>query len=166
MADWKLLRFVDTIINARDLQETVDFYQSIGFRIVHDRRNLTWPEKMAALFGLKRAAGGGVLMEIPNGGDSPTMLNIMHWREPQAEFPDPTKVETSVPRLYVFQVDNVKAAYADIQKRGMTITRGGLFEPDTPMALVGSFFFYDPNGNLVEFLEYKPGARHSQDLKS
>lgn len=166
MPAWKLVQFVDVVINARDVQESVDFYLSIGFRVVHDRRHIKWPSQLAALFGLKQADGGGVLMEIPSDVGAPTMLNIIQWREPLPEFPDPAKRETTVPRLFVFQVNDVKAAYADLKARGFTFTRGGLFEPDTPMMLVGSFFFHDPNGNLIEFLEYKGGARHSHDIRT
>lgn len=48
MADeWLLEQFYRTIINARDIDETVTFYEALGFEIVRDRRNMTWPPAAA-----------------------------------------------------------------------------------------------------------------------
>jgi len=165
---WKVERFYHTVLNARDLQKTVDFYVDLlGFKVLHDRRNLPWPKQIAPLFGLSSAAGGGVLLVAPDDGSgaAPTMLDIIEWRDPIAEFPDPAKRETTVPRIFAFKVNNIQKAHDELAAKGITFTPGGLFRPETPMALVGSLFFYDPDGVLVELIELQKGANHTQDLK-
>jgi catechol 2,3-dioxygenase-like lactoylglutathione lyase family enzyme len=163
---WKLQRFYHTVINAKDLQRSVDFYASLGFEVLHDRRHIAWPENLAAMFGLKKGRGGGVLMVAPldEQGSPPTMLDIIEWKEPLAEFPDPAKRGETVPRLFAFKVDNVQAAYDDLKARGVTFTEGAFLKPEGMMT-IGAIFFYDPDGNLIELVELKPGARHSQDFK-
>ena len=54
MADegWAQERFYHTIINARDMDETVAFYQALGFVIVRDRRNMKWPPGGGVVFGM------------------------------------------------------------------------------------------------------------------
>jgi catechol 2,3-dioxygenase-like lactoylglutathione lyase family enzyme len=164
---WKVERFYHTVLNARDLQKTVDFYQNIlGFKVLHDRRTLPWPKQMAPLFGLREAAGGGVLMIAPGSDKNgfPTMLDFIQWRIPQADFPEPSKVETTVPRVFAYKVDSIQKAHDELKAKGIKFTPAGLFRPETPMALVGSLFFYDPDGVLIELIELQKGARHTQDL--
>ena len=66
--DWALEQFYHTIINARDIDETVAFYQALGFEIVRDRRNMTWPPGGGVVFGLIPDVKGrsGTLMALPN----------------------------------------------------------------------------------------------------
>jgi catechol 2,3-dioxygenase-like lactoylglutathione lyase family enzyme len=165
---WKVERFYHTVLAVKDMQTTVDWYQDIlGFKVLHDRRHMVWPKQLPALFGLKTAAGGGVLMVAPDDGTGtpPTMLDFIQWRDPIAEFPDPAKRETTVPRLFAYKVNNIQKAHDELKAKGIEFTPGGLFRPETPMALVGSLFFYDPDGVLIELIELQKGARHTQDLK-
>ena len=165
---WKVERFYHTVLAVKDMQTTVDWYQDIlGFKVLHDRRFLPWPKQLPALFGLKTAAGGGVLMIAPDDGSGtpPTMLDFIQWRDPIAEFPDPAKVETTVPRLFAYKVNSIQKAHDELKAKGIKFTPGGLFRPETPMALVGSLFFYDPDGVLIELIELQKGARHTQDPK-
>ena len=90
-SDWVLERFYHTIVNARDIDETVRFYQDLGFEIVRDRRRMTWPPGGGAAFGLipDVKGRGGTLMALPSDPppDGP-MLDIIQWLEPEAVFPE------------------------------------------------------------------------------
>lgn len=164
---WNLQRFYHTVINVSDMQRSVDFYVELGFEILHDRRNLQWPPQMADLFGLEKAAGGGVLLIVPTEGDAtPTMLDLLQWREPMAKFPTPEEARHTVPRILALKVDDVKAAYEDLSARGFKFTPAGLFEPQGGTSMiVRSAHLYDPDGHIVELIELRPGARHSQDFQ-
>jgi hypothetical protein len=83
--DWKLERFYHTIVNAKDIDETVGFYQALGFEIVRDRRRMTWPRGGGVVFGMIPDTKGrrGTLMALPSDPppDGP-MLDIIQWLEP------------------------------------------------------------------------------------
>ena len=78
MSDWKLNRLFHTVVNCRDIEESVNFYKLLGFDVLHDRRDMVWPESLAATFGLKRAQGRGVLMGLPADRGGP-MLDLIEW---------------------------------------------------------------------------------------
>ena len=160
MSEWALSRFYHTVVNCRDLDESVAFYRRLGFEVLNDRRNVVWPEFVAGIFGLKRAQGRGVLMVLPEDRDGP-MIDLIEWVEPEADFPDPALVQETVPRIIAFRTRNVHAAYAALSGQGVPFTQA----PHTPteaLGIVGTACCYDPNGNIVELIELEPGVRHSR----
>jgi catechol 2,3-dioxygenase-like lactoylglutathione lyase family enzyme len=51
MSDWTLNRLYHTVVNCRDIDESVAFYKLLGFEVLHDRRDGVaeysrhlWPE--------------------------------------------------------------------------------------------------------------------------
>ena len=69
--DWSLEKLYHTVVNARNLDESVAFYKLLGFDVLNDRRNVEWPDFVATIFGMKRAKGRGVLMVLPGDPDGP-----------------------------------------------------------------------------------------------
>jgi catechol 2,3-dioxygenase-like lactoylglutathione lyase family enzyme len=160
MGDWALSRLYHTVVNCRDLDESVAFYKLLGFEVLNDRRHVVWPEFVAGIFGLKRAQGRGVLMVLPSDRDGP-MIDLIEWVEPKAVFPDSATVPTTVPRIIAFRTRGVKAAYEALSAKGVRFTR----TPHTPteaLGIVATACCYDPNGNIVELIELEPGVRHSR----
>jgi catechol 2,3-dioxygenase-like lactoylglutathione lyase family enzyme len=160
MADWALSRFYHTVVNCKDLDESVAFYRLLGFEVLNDRRHVVWPEFVGGIFGLKRAQGRGVLMVLPEDPDGP-MIDLIEWVEPKAAFPDPAAVGTTVPRIIAFRTRGVHAAYEALSAKGVRFTR----PPHTPteaLGIVGTACCYDPNGNIVELIELEAGVRHSR----
>ena len=121
MADWTLERLYHTVVNCRDLDESVAFYQKLGFEVLNDRRNVTWPEFVAGIFGLKRANGRGVLMVLPTDRDGP-MIDLIEWLEPKAAFPDPGQRREVVPRIIAFRTSGVHAAQKALEADGVCRT--------------------------------------------
>jgi catechol 2,3-dioxygenase-like lactoylglutathione lyase family enzyme len=158
--DWKLDSLYHTVVNVRDLDESVAFYERLGFVVLNDRRKVDWPDFVAGIFGMRRAKGRGVLMVLPSDPNGP-MIDLIHWLEPQARFPDPAAAATEVPRIIAFRTANVHAAYADLSAQGVRFCRD-VFAPEGDLGLVGSCCCYDPNGNLIELIELQPGVRHSR----
>ena len=62
---WAIERMYHTVINATDLDRTVDFYKALGFEVLNDRRDVKWPEFVGRIFGLNKAQGRGVLWTCP-----------------------------------------------------------------------------------------------------
>jgi catechol 2,3-dioxygenase-like lactoylglutathione lyase family enzyme len=159
-AAWTLTRFYHTVVNCRDLDESVAFYRKLGFDVLNDRRHIRWPPFVAGLFGLKRAQGRGVLMVLPSDPDGP-MLDLLEWLEPLAEFPDPAKAGATVPRILAFRTRNVHAAYDELSRLGVRFAQP-VHTPEQALGVVGTVCCYDPNGNIIEMIELEPGVRHSR----
>lgn len=157
---WALSRFYHTVINCRDLDESVAFYRLLGFEVLNDRRHVVWPEFVAGLFGLRKAQGRGVLMVLPSDPDGP-MLDLLEWLEPRAEFPDPARRKETVPRIIAFRTLNVRAAYDDLSSKGVVFAQP-VHTPEQALGVVGTVCCYDPNGNIIEMIELEPGVRHSR----
>jgi catechol 2,3-dioxygenase-like lactoylglutathione lyase family enzyme len=159
MTAWRLKHFYHTIINARDIDESVRFYETLGFQIVSDRRDAVWPDGGGVSFGLiPNTKGRGVLMILPSDPDGP-MLDLIEWLEPKADFP--TLAPTKIPRVLAFRTENVREAHRDLLAKGVRFTTE---QPTSiPAAgITGCIVAYDPNGNLIELIELEPGLRHSR----
>src|SRR5436190_23568036 len=92
---WALTSLYHTVVNCRDLDESVAFYRLLGFEVLNDRRTVVWPDFVAGIFGLRTAQGRGVLMVLPTDPDGP-MIDLIRWVEPTAAFPDPAKAAEEV----------------------------------------------------------------------
>lgn len=160
MADWALENLYHTVVNCRDLDESIAFWKLLGFEVLNDRRHIVWPDFVGGIFGLARAQGGGVLMVLPADPDGP-MIDLIQWAEPKADFPDPGKVATTVPRIIAFRTRNVQQAYRDLSSKGVRFTQAP-HVPTEALGIVGTACCYDPNGNIVELIELEPGVRHSR----
>jgi len=159
-AGWALTSLYHTVVNARDLDESVAFYRLLGFEVLNDRRTVVWPDFVASIFGMRRAKGRGVLMVLPSDPDGP-MIDLIDWVEPKAVFPDPLQQAEEVPRIIAFRTRNVHQAFAELSAKGVQFARD-VFVPQEDLGLVGSVCCYDPNGNLIELIELQPGVRHSR----
>jgi len=155
MSDWVLERFFHTVVNCRDIGESVDFYKLLGFVVVYDRRDFVWPEYLAELFGMKRAQGRGVLMTLPSDPQGP-MLDLIEWLEPKAVFTDPADIPVTVSRTIAFRTRGVHAAYKMLSAKGVRFTRPSVTPPEAT-GIIAIAFCYDPSGNVVELIELAPG---------
>jgi catechol 2,3-dioxygenase-like lactoylglutathione lyase family enzyme len=162
MADdgWALTSFYHTVVNCADLDRSVAFYTLLGFEILNDRRNVVWPPFVASIFGLRTAQGRGVLMVLPSDPNGP-MLDLLEWLEPRAAFPDPGRVDVTVPRIIAFRTRDVRAAYADLSAKGVHFARD-VQAPEAALGVVGTVCCYDPDGTVIELIELQPGLRHSK----
>jgi catechol 2,3-dioxygenase-like lactoylglutathione lyase family enzyme len=156
---WRLKHFYHTIINAKEIAQSVAFYEMLGFKIVSDRRDAVWPDGSGASFALvPNPKGRGVLMVLPDDPDGP-MLDLIEWQVPKADFPAPSP--HTVPRVLAFRTENVRAAHQALKAKGVRFTTE---EPTSiPEAgITGCIVAYDPNGTLIEMIELAPGLRHSK----
>jgi catechol 2,3-dioxygenase-like lactoylglutathione lyase family enzyme len=158
-SQWRLKHFYHTIINAKRIDETVAFYEMLGFVIISDRRDADWPKGGGVSFGLvPNTKGRGVLMVLPDDPDGP-MMDIIEWIEPKAQFAEPSPM--TIPRVIAFRTQNVRQAHVELKAKGVVFTTD---EPTSiPQAgIVACAVARDPNGNLIEMIELEPGLRHSK----
>jgi catechol 2,3-dioxygenase-like lactoylglutathione lyase family enzyme len=161
--DWLLERFYHTIINAKDLDETVQFYLDLGFEIVRDRRNMRWPPGGGVVFGMipNVKGKGGTLMALPNDPppDGP-MLDIIQWIEPLASFNSISP--TNVPRVTAFRTRNVQGALEAMRAKGYQTTTANASGANAAAGILAVGGIYDPNGNVIELIELATGLVTSQ----
>ncbi len=158
--DWALTRFYHTVVNCRDLDESVAFYRQLGFQVLDDRRDVVWPDFVATLFGLEKAQGRGVLMVLPSDPEGP-MLDLIEWVTPKADFPDPAASGPVVPRIIAFRTRNLPKAVGELTSSGVPFV-SQMHKPGEALGVLGSICCRDPNGNLIEMIELAPGVRHSR----
>ncbi len=159
MSDWELSRLYHTVVNCRDIEESVAFYKLLGFQVVHDRRDHVWPEYLAAIFGMERAQGKAVLVGLPADPGGP-ILDLIEWVEPEVTFTDPADFPKTVARTICFATRGVHAAYEALSAKGVRFTCPPAGQAEAGIIAVA--FCYDPSGNKVELLEFGPDYAHAK----
>jgi len=156
---WKPLSLFHFTLSVSSLERSIAFYTAIGFRVLRDNRDVIWPDYVAIQFGLERAQGRGALLAI---GEEAlhTRLDLIEWLEPRARFPD-TPLARTAPRIVAIRVEHVRAAYDALRGRGIefiTAPRG----PDAATGIEAVVCCRDPDGAIVELIEYMPGVLGSR----
>ena len=160
-ANWALESLFHFTVNATDFERSLDFYTTLGFQILRDNRDVVWPGYVAKQFGMERAQGRGALLGLHDGADA-TRLDLIEWLEPiwpgeQVGAPR----SDFIPRIIALRTRNVRAAYADLLTRGIEFVsevRG----PDPETGIEAVVCARDPDGLLVELIEYAPGQLGSR----
>lgn len=157
---WELLSLFHFTVPASSLERSLAFYTTLGFQVLRDNRDVVWPEYVAKQFGLRRAQGRGALLALGEGPEC-TRLDLIEWLEPAADPPSPRSIEDRIPRILALRTRNVRAAYDDLRARGIefiTPPRG----PDEPTGIEAVVCCRDPDGLVVELIEYMPGVLGSR----
>ena len=157
---WKLESIFHFTVSATNFERSIDFYQRIGFKVLRDNRDVIWPDYVAGNFGMRVAQGRGALLAI-DAGPLHTRLDLIEWLAPAYD-PAPDKPWSErVPRIIALRTRNVHAAYEDLKAKGIAfITPPRVMDPNS--GIVGVMLCRDPDGLLVEFIEYEPGLLGSK----
>lgn len=157
--DWSVQSIFHFVVNASNLEKSLAFYQTLGFSILSDRRDVIWPDFVARNFGVRAAQGRGCLLGL---GDDylpvQTRLDLVEWLAPRLQ--DDTSslpVEERVPRIMALRTRNVEAAYHALSKKGIEFTAPPM-PPNKDTGVKGLVCCRDPDGMIVELIEYFPGV--------
>lgn len=159
--DWGIESLFHFTVNATDFERSLDFYTTLGFRVLRDNRDVIWPDYVAKQFGMERAQGRGALLAIDDGAQA-TRLDLIEWLEPV--WPgEQVGIDAArfVPRIIALRTRNVRAAYASLRSQGIEFVsevRG----PDAATGIEAVVCARDPDGLLVELIEYAPGQLGSR----
>ena len=116
--DWQIKSIFHFTVNATNFERSLDFYTTIGFKVLRDNRDVIWPRMVARNFGMPAAQGRGALLGIGD-GELHTRLDLIEWLEPALDPPPDTPIELRVPRIIALRTENVQAAYEDVSARGI-----------------------------------------------
>jgi catechol 2,3-dioxygenase-like lactoylglutathione lyase family enzyme len=158
--NWGIESIFHFTVNCTNFERSIAFYQAIGFKVLRDNRDVIWPDYVAGNFGMTRAQGRGALLAIDS-GPLHTRLDLIQWLEPEYD-PAPNKPWSErVPRIIALRTRNVRKAYDDLRAKGIEfITPPRNMDPNS--GIVGVMLCRDPDGLLVEFIEYEPGVLGSR----
>ena len=99
--------------------------------------------------------GRGALLGIGDGPDH-TRLDLLQWYEPDYDPPSSKPIEDRVPRVIALRTHNVKGAYRDLSAKGIEFVSDIVSYEQ--IGILGVVLCRDPDGLLVEFIEYAPGV--------
>jgi glyoxylase I family protein len=159
-AGWELESVFHFTVEVRDFERSLAFYQTLGFRLLRDNRDIVWPDYVAPQFGLEKAQGRGALLALGEGPEH-VRLDLLQWLEPALDAPSEVPLSRRVPRIIALRTKGVRNAYADLKARGIDFIsepRGP--EPQTGIEAV--VCCRDPDGLIVELIEYMPGVLGSR----
>jgi catechol 2,3-dioxygenase-like lactoylglutathione lyase family enzyme len=158
-ADWQVRSIFHFTVEASDFERSLEFYTTIGFQVLRDNRDVVWPRMVARNFGMPAAQGRGALLAIGD-GELHTRLDLIEWLDPKPSPPPETPRELLVPRILALRTDNVAAAYEDLSDQGIEFVS----EPQSAVdaGIVNVCSCRDPDGLIVEFIEYAPGVLGSR----
>jgi catechol 2,3-dioxygenase-like lactoylglutathione lyase family enzyme len=158
---WSLRSIFHFTVNATNFERSLAFYQTLGFRLLRDNRDVVWPEYVARQFGLEEAQGRGALLAVGE-GELHTRLDLIEWLAPR--HPDPAAsipVERRIPRIVALRTENVRAAHAELRRKGVEFV-GEPRGPDPNTGIEAVVCCRDPDGLLIELIEYMPGVLGSR----
>jgi catechol 2,3-dioxygenase-like lactoylglutathione lyase family enzyme len=158
---WRLESIFHFTLDVSDFERSLAFYTALGFQLLRDNRDVIWPPEVAENFGMRAAQGRGALLAL---GPEPhhTRLDLIEWLEPRRPEPPPeVPLAERVPRIIALRTTNVRAAYRELSARGIVFVRPPR-EPDPRTGIESVVCCRDPDGNLVELIEYVPGVLGSR----
>jgi len=159
--DWEIQGIFHFTVNATNFERSLAFYQTLGFKLLRDNRDVVWPEFVARNFGLKRAQGRGALLAIGEGPEH-TRLDLLEWLEPRQAVPESQPpIDERVPRIIALRTRNARAAYDDLRSRGIPFLTEP-YIPDPALGIEAVVCCRDPDGLIVELIEYMPGVLGSR----
>lgn len=159
--DWGIHGIFHFTINASNFERSLAFYQTIGFKLLRDNRDVIWPDFVARNFGLKIAQAKGALLAIGEGAEH-TRIDLLEWLEPRLVDPQAAlPIEERVPRIIALRTRNVRAVHAELGRAGIRFLTEP-FIPDPALGIEAVVCCRDPDGLIIEFIEYMPGVLGSR----
>jgi catechol 2,3-dioxygenase-like lactoylglutathione lyase family enzyme len=160
MGDWGFESIFHFTVNATDFERSLAFYRTLGFQLLRDNRDVVWPDFVAGNFGMRQAQGRGALLALGPGAEH-TRIDLIEWLAPAYD-PAPSKPWSErVPRIIALRTRNVQAAYVDLRARGIEfITAPRSLDPKS--GIVAVVCCRDPDGLIIELIEYEPGVLGSR----
>ncbi len=155
MSEWRARSIFHFILPCRDIDASAEFYALFGFEVIKDNRDVQWPDYVGSNFSMMPGAQGRALqLVLPHGDRLQTRIDLIQWLKPV--WPNRNRdlpLEERMPRVMALLTENITAAYADLTEKGLQPT-APLRDPDSVIGVQGVVCFEDPDGHIVELIEY------------
>lgn len=163
MTGWYARSIFHFVLPCTNVERSMAFYAHFGFEVTKDNRDVEWPDFVGRNFAMKSGAQGrAVQLVLPHGDELQTRIDLIEWVDPRWHNRDREQpLEQRIPRIMALLTHNVCGAYEDLTSRGLEPTQP-LREPDPVIGVQGVVCFQDPDGHIVELIEYFPGQLGSR----
>ena len=153
--DWQVRSIFHFILPCTNVERSMAFYAHFGFEVIKDNREVQWPDYVGRNFDMVSGAQGrAVQLVLPDDDRYQTRIDLIEWMRPRwrnREIEGP--VEERAPRVIALLTRNVHNACADLIARGLWPTQA-IRPPDPVIGVQGVVCFPDPDGHIVELIEY------------
>ena len=154
MTDWQIRSIFHFILPCTDVNRSTAFYRHFGFEVIKDNRNVVWPDYVGRNFNMiPGAQGSAVQLVLPHDDALQTRIDLIEWLTPRWQSDTNRPLEERFPRVMALLTRNIQAATRDLIARGLTPTQP-LRPPDPVIGVQGVVCFPDPDGHIVELIEY------------
>jgi catechol 2,3-dioxygenase-like lactoylglutathione lyase family enzyme len=155
VTDWKVRSIFHFILPCTNVERSTAFYGHFGFTVIKDNRDVKWPEYVGRNFDMVPGAQGrAVQLVLPHGDRIQTRIDLIEWVRPRWHNENAGRpVEERFPRVMALLTENIEAAARDLMARGLVPTQP-LRPPDPVIGVRGVVCFPDPDGHIVELIEY------------
>lgn len=139
------------------------FYANFGFEVIKDNRDVHWPEYVGENFNMVSGAQGrAVQLVLPQDDELQTRIDLIEWVRPRwTNENDDRPAAERIPRVMALLTHNVHAAARDLEQRGLRPTNP-VRAADPVIGVQGVVCFADPDGHIVELIEYFAGQLGSK----
>lgn len=163
MADWHIRSIFHFILPCSNVERSTAFYAHFGFEVIKDNRDVKWPDYVGRNFNMMTGAQGrAVQLVLPQDDALQTRIDLIEWVRPKWVNPEDAKPAADrVPRVMALLTHNIQAATRALIAKGLTPTQP-LRDPDPVIGVQGVVCFPDPDGHIVELIEYFPGQLGSK----
>jgi catechol 2,3-dioxygenase-like lactoylglutathione lyase family enzyme len=163
MADWHVRSIFHFVLPCKNVERSTAFYGHFGFEVIKDNRDVRWPDYVGENFNMKSSAQGrAVQLILPQDDALQTRIDLIEWVDPRWHNEnDDRPAETRIPRIMALLTHDIAGAYRELVERGLESTRP-LRDPDPVIGVKGVVCFADPDGHIVELIEYFPGQLGSR----
>lgn len=145
-------------INCSDLDLSLAFYQKLGFQVVKELGTLDNVAGLGRVLGLPEGCRGRAALLGLAGQPQAPMLDLVEWHAPRV--PKGSAINLATPGFgrICLKVDDCDALHAELVAAGHSP-----YSLPTRLDLAGSdikvFCVEDPDGVVVEFMEFLPQSR-------
>jgi catechol 2,3-dioxygenase-like lactoylglutathione lyase family enzyme len=155
MADWQIRSIFHFILPCTNVEASMAFYAHFGFEVIKDNRDVQWPDYVGENFNMRSGAQGrAVQLTLPQDDDLQTRIDLIEWVRPKwRNENDGRPLEERIPRVMALLTRNIQGACAALLEVGLEPTRP-LRDPDPVIGVQGVVCFADPDGHIVELIEY------------
>jgi catechol 2,3-dioxygenase-like lactoylglutathione lyase family enzyme len=146
-----LLNLIHANINVTDIERSLEFYETIGFKVMHVFGDRESGDVSAGMSQGSRRVKGAVL-SISDDPRASTKIELLQWVDPPATAQhERGDAEAGVARLAI-RTKNLLAYCDELRAKGVEF----LHEPQE-IDIVGArrfVLFKDPDGTLLELIEF------------
>ena len=155
MSDWHVRSIFHFILPCSNVEDSMAFYAHFGFEVIKDNREVQWPDYVGENFNMKSGAQGrAVQLILPQDDALQTRIDLIQWLDPVWTNENRKRpLDQRLPRVMALLTHNVQEAAKALIGKGLKATNP--VRPEDPtIGVKGVICFEDPDGHIVELIEY------------